>query len=791
MKSVNCLLLLMILVMLFTCGCHHNNLLVDSFNNVKEESVTPNVNGMEAMNTDSLLSEVIVQGVYKETVYSLPENWTIPFGFFPESDPTTGNTAFLVTRYNIGNDCLEYGILTCDDNGEFGEISILYCPENGRIQQVIAYQNQWLYTVIVTDPDTMRTDSYLLSQNTEYPEDKNDIFEKRIDIFPKFLSADKEGDIYLADQYNIQVLTSDLNLRNTINIPPQEGWIKAMGRLPDGNIYICSNRNGWKISLVDKVNATIGNGTDISFNPVSVIFRDSGKYALYIQTESGVDAYSFDGAIRFETEIVNFMKSGIVIPISDLPVEYVPGTVLIGTAQDGQLWFRRSVDDVSNGYPVLFQPSDNELPDDVYVLKLAYINELEADFKTAIAAYAASHPEVTFIFEDYTPSGSNGGPNRLLLNLINGVDCPDLIIGNSSNPDFLAIREKKLYIDLMQYVKNDSDVNKNTVFGCIMDSYATEDRGIWALPKSFTFLAYLSTDDYLAEFADRGTWTISEMIKWLETLPQDVIGMEGLSQEQAGLFFMLGADEFTHGDTCDFESEAFIHILQYLNSLPKSYESWLRITGWSNMSEQEKAQMRIDGSIRLVFENIPQMRSAVGFAAVYGTEDWRLIGFPSANNAGIVINTMNAMVITKYNQKQDQSWDFIKSIVLSVQENLTPESRFPILKERCEHVLSMYDDIRITAYPDSFGWWEDVYDPDIPEDPLVKANGGMIYRFDQEARARMMKFLDMRCEPIKNNDDIIEIILEEVSAMTAGHSSPEECAKKINSRVKILLAERG
>ena len=68
---------------------------------------------------------------------------------------------------------------------------------------------------------------------------------------------------------------------------------------------------------------------------------------------------------------------------------------------------------------------------------------------------------------------------------------------------------------------------------------------------------------------------------------------------------------------------------------------------------------------------------------------------------------------------------------------------------------------------------------------------GILKHFTKDDAARIRSFLDQPAKLIADtvDDEVNAIVYEEISALTAGVSSPADCAKKIQSRVSIWLAE--
>ena len=76
-------------------------------------------------------------------------------------------------------------------------------------------------------------------------------------------------------------------------------------------------------------------------------------------------------------------------------------------------------------------------------------------------------------------------------------------------------------------------------------------------------------------------------------------------------------------------------------------------------------------------------------------------------------------------------------------------------------------------------------------EPLTLRKPGMLLDFTEETSEKLKNILDTSGSPVMESvpNEIDEIIREEISAFLADATSAEDCAKKIQSRVSLWLAE--
>ena len=76
--------------------------------------------------------------------------------------------------------------------------------------------------------------------------------------------------------------------------------------------------------------------------------------------------------------------------------------------------------------------------------------------------------------------------------------------------------------------------------------------------------------------------------------------------------------------------------------------------------------------------------------------------------------------------------------------------------------------------------------------PLTLTEPGILTEFTEEDERRIRDILDNHCGipfALSANEDVTAIVHEELSVFLSGVGTAEDCAKKIQSRVSIWLAE--
>ena len=115
----------------------------------------------------------------------------------------------------------------------------------------------------------------------------------------------------------------------------------------------------------------------------------------------------------------------------------------------------------------------------------------------------------------------------------------------------------------------------------------------------------------------------------------------------------------------------------------------------------------------------------------------------------------------------------------------------PILRESLRKVCEGFYDYEFEFYYSGGGG----YGPGDPDNPRTQDDldePGVLAHFTPEDTERLIDYIDNDCgSPIMEAipTELQSIITEEITSFTGGAKTAEECAKVIQSRVKIWLSE--
>ena len=140
-------------------------------------------------------------------------------------------------------------------------------------------------------------------------------------------------------------------------------------------------------------------------------------------------------------------------------------------------------------------------------------------------------------------------------------------------------------------------------------------------------------------------------------------------------------------------------------------------------------------------------------------------------------------------ENTDIAWDFIKSTITPKSERFS--NNLPILKSSMKAQCETYYDYEFEYYFSGGASWGPM-DPDNPTTQEDMTEPGILAHFTKEDTDFIMNYLENGCgSPMTDTipTEVTNIITEEITSFSGGAKTAEDCARVIQSRVKIWLAE--
>ena len=604
------------------------------------------------------------------------------------------------------------------------------------------------------------------------------------------LEEDADGNLYLLTDEELVVFSPDFTVLARGKGSNDEAELL---RAPDGTVW-CKSRAKGRIGVAP-VNAEgkQGERRDLpsSFDlpqvecfhflpDGSVVFQDSVGVWVWRENEDPIllmdwmnsDCVAADSRLIFASDEETFIVANMRYP----------------RAADTALYVRADAADLAS----------------VSVLEFCTTIQLPAYIPAAIVDFNRNHPAVRIAVRDYfSDYGYEDAGAKLVQDVLTGTYRPDVVLGRMDGADLVWMNEHRTYLDLAPFLEADDTVNRENVIGCVQRLFETENGGMWAIPDEFGVNTLVAPKSLLPE----GGWTLSEMLDFFESLPEDVIRMEGLTRENAASR-LLGKNSygvFFNRETglVSFDDPLYLRWLDFLLSLPaneaelKKTSEFERIAG---KKDGEKYEYYWGGKVALSRISVRRYSSILSPTFTFGSRDWSFVGFPTADGQiGTETVCEKVFVIMNWAEEAEAAWNLICSVVSD--GNTTREGNYgnhmrwmmPILKSQLDEDISCSEDYVYTfTFRGSAGMRsKEIYDH-TPTDADLDQPGKLLEFLPEEDGARLIGFLDsIAGEAVSNAlpDEVQAIVDEEISVLLGGVGTAARCAEKIQSRASIWMAE--
>lgn len=748
---------------------------------------------------ESAAESGILSNLYRETACALPEGWWVSSDFTPDYD--TENGTFTVyaehseeTENADGTFSRQYtgGFFTFDKNGAVTAQNIFELPANTQITHGL-FTEDAVYCVTSEKTAEQERIRYL----HRYDRNTTEILTSRelsfyLDTgmnYPYALTADADGDIFLASQEKIVILRPELTTITSVTLP---SYLRSMVSDRDGNILICTRQNGnWCAAKIDKNSGTLDDAVPLEQAADLLGAQpDDPAYAFYYLTDTFVwgITYGEDGKPVHEP-VMDLVNSGISNTDSSTGADGVCHP--LGSIDRDTFLF------VTGGTPLLFRRTDDIDLNTIRTITVAYTEAPSAFVSSQIVKFNKDNPDVRVVTKDYssytTDDKPDGAEEQLTLEITTGLFRPDIVLGSTNSLVLEQIHKNNLYTDLTPYLETDDTVNFDTLYGCIPRTFDDGRGGMWAIAPEFEISTLIARSDVLGSYAGQTHWTLGEMLDFFESLPADV---EKYPQQfrQSGAYGLLaqGYGYFIDREsgTCSFDSDLFIRYLNFLMTLPADSREWRAHSEYASMSASDQFYARMSGKVALDMKWLGYPNSYWSLETVFVTRDYTLIGRATTTDSGARVTSDHVFAVTNFTQSPATCWELLKYFFAEKQPALLSESGILSLKTSMNAVFessAQYDHVYYTT-----GTTHSIERD--PDNPLTEENldkPGIILTFTDEDRRKFEDFLDNSGNPLIHEipDAVTDIVKEEMSVFFGGLGTAEDCAKKIQSRVSIWLSE--
>ncbi|MBR5365356.1 MAG: hypothetical protein IK132_03855 [Clostridia bacterium] len=629
-----------------------------------------------------------------------------------------------------------------------------------------------------------------------------DLKELASDAMPVSMAEDADGNLYLIGESRRSILSLNSAYADPVEFRSRE-TLSALVTDAEGNVYaLTSGADKCSLARADRTTGTLAEPQTVNADSASGV-QLLGDW-LYFASKDGVRRVSLSAGKGESEKVLDYAASGILTETS------LEGyAVFIGMIDEETALFaerRKDPSGVWKRLPRIYRKLSGEQADDCRVIQVAYACELEDAVRSAFVLFNQAHDDMRIVLLDYGSYGNalNGdyGSWKMITDIVNGQIFPDLVIDRRTvyeDDEFdlspmKQLTDAGLTADLAGFLDRDPVVNRENLFGCVLRAFSDGDGGVWGIAPYFGLRMWLSTPELLNGYAADGRWTVGTFLDYWDGLPEDSVPCLWCTSDlwANGLLSDLASYYDADSGKCRFDSPEFIRCLKILASLPDN-EQYARESPFAAVSPAALTPQFRDGTIRLSSVFLYGYGAWMNLASTFGTEDFRLVGYPSHEPSGARFESDLVFMICRDSPDPEAAWELIRSFFLdenlSLGEQREQSVSLPALKSSFDKQTEVWAAMTILRDQDGvLHYWED---PSLAD--TSRMNGNYTEEvFDRALAERIRQYLDEEGAPILEQTPgmVKTIVAEELSALRAGHGSAEDCAAKIQSRVSIWLAEQ-
>ncbi len=734
--------------------------------------------------------------IYRETELPFPKEHH--YGGIAGTD-SHGNTVLYLTKTEYRQDgdgnTIYYNTIremTVSGSGETNLSDRIIEPPNGSFQDYVLAGDDRLVLASDFDTETMST---TLTLHRILPDGTTETVENLAALFPETafnnpqwpqinaMAADGEGNLYIAAPHAVLFLNPDLSVYGILENAQCHDLLTK-----DGTVYLrCFEEK--RGTAVLRAILRDERSLDVpleAFPPVGETVRSyhfGADYPLYFTTERGL--YGQDEFTQ--TFLMDFDSSNLPDVLDALAIldsEHIFTSFTLGTERITTM---------------LQKAPDVDLAD-VSTVTLALLTKRDGSMATDVSSlvinYNRTHPETRIQLLDYTDTQNangvtriGGGVERLLRDMEAGNVQPDLFYG-ASEELIVYLVSRGLAADFTPYLTADDTYTLDNLFGGVKNTY-THNGILYGLPQMFTVDYTLLADRRIfADVVDH--WTLEMLFAMMDSLGEDV-------WLDAALESPDWIDSFIDWEsgTCHFDDPLFARILDRAMTMtvhmPKAGQAAVRDGETENMY-----RLYQNGTIPLVTKNYRMLSDFIDEDIYFGEGNALRLGFPSADGKGsttIATASTSIFMLHADSTDPDTAWAFVRYVMDTSADGfmMAGMRKFPAWKHVYEAVAHMEVGMNyfVTYMGSKNGTSREIA---LEPDGTYEGEVGMKAVLTREKLEEYARWLDEIGVPFAIRPGVEEveaIIEEEAAAFVSGDCTAVECAKRVQSRVGIWLAERG
>lgn len=545
---------------------------------------------------------------------------------------------------------------------------------------------------------------------------------------------------------------------------------------------------------INSVNVETGKAEKVEFSLGENIYSYSfapGEmgYDFWLSDNNALYGYNIGDAVP--TEICNYSNSDI-----DLSYSYVTPTLL----DDGRLLMAYYDYTERENVLLALTKLDPSQVKEKYIVTVAgtYIG---SDIKSAFIKFNRTSEDYKIVFKDYSMYNNEsnewtGASTKLEQDIISKNEAPDIILV-SSLANYDSLIAKGAFADLNTFIDYDESFDRSKYLDNVFKALET-NGGLYRITPTVNFYTIAGKKSL---FGDKKNLTMKEFLDIHKSLGEDERMFveetrDGIGRELLSISISQFIEE---SGRCNFNSEEFKSLLEYLKDIPADYSAYEEEWQMNNNYWQEMEVSYSKGTTKLYpvyisnFNILPEVEAYLGEEPVF-------VGFPTTDtdSSGAIIYPNTMFSINANSKVSAGAWQALKYLLSDEYQNKFSGDReedgsgnraynFPINKSIIEK--RMKNDILPYYY---------IYKDENGEE-IKEEYGNTAWIGDKEVELRrsteedVQKLYDIVSNAsvvLDSKEDLINIIMDEAQGYFNGEKEIDAVANIINSRIQIFVNER-
>ena len=633
-----------------------------------------------------------------------------------------------------------------------------YDMDGGDRQVLSAYDGAPIKGLGASDHGTLFVLNNVFNEETRYYEyalrelDKDGRELKRLelngagypeDFFPFWMVSDGDT-VYLLGNGWLSLFSMGDQIEHLCDQTAKDSQRIAL--LADGRLILDTNADGhYAVMLFDKESRSFG--SPISFDKGGSLLCGGERWDVYIT--DGTSAYGFD----LDTGKLEKQFEWLSVGIVGRALSEAPEGGFFAADGNNRLFRMRQVD---------VEVGESGEPE---TMTLVVLDRLFLSYylEDAILDWNRAHPECMIVVRDYfTGQHSNDWRQQeqateearkaMAMDIITGNVHPDLFDLSSLNAASLAVGGK--LENLYPFLDADPELSRESFYPNVLQ--AQEIRG--GLYEVVANYSLLTATGFSSEVGSARSW--EELLRLAESTDRCERLFTAESWSRMGFLQLLtdaSGKRLVDWDTgeCRFDSPYFISILEAVMQFPEQ-----AVEPEDYYSEQHS---RADGEGLLTLSEYGDVWQGASAGRQYGEGNYAIVGLPELGSVLKPYSTLGASALgmAADSQHKEECWAFLRTFYLN------PRS-FAFSARQGGQEASIQRELQQREQEGLMDKWPNAeMDMRLFADAFTGAS--VLYRHD---------------------DAVWEIVQAEANRYFAGQLSAEDCAKAIQSRASIYIAEQ-